>query len=296
MAFFGIGAEGSKVTQDDLDYVRRKEQRPAERAAQEMEITRFRQKGADDLNRLVPGTSIDRSTPNASRSLAMGSLAGLAQAARGNTEDMRMLDQAAAGNAPSRAETLGRQQMSQGLRAQVGALGTARGGSLAAFRLGLPGASAQQSNVVGAATNARANELGQARDAYTQAMGAARSAYGQGATSLRGDDIRLATEQANLGAKDRAGAIGQQQFYERLAADTRASDLETRHLIEETEDEATRSKRREAAMKREAEWQQTKDTIGAVTGAVGGVASVASDARTKTKIAWGSLAGLSGRH
>ncbi len=296
MSFLGIGAEGSKVTQEDLDYIRRKEQRPAERAAQEMEITRLREKGAAEGNRLTPGASINRSAPNASRSLAMGSLSGLGQAAHGNTEDMRMLDQAAAGSAPSRVETLGRQQMAQGLRAQVGALGSARGGSLAAFRSGLPGASAQQSNVVGAATNARANELGQARDAYTQAMGAARSAYGQGATSLRGDDIRLATEQANIDAKDRAGAEGQRQFFERLAADQRAADLETRHLIEETEDEATRSKRREEAMRREAEWQSTKDTVGGVAGAVSGVAGVLSDPKTKNKIAWGSLAGLSGRH
>lgn len=295
MSFLGIGAEGSKVTQEDLDAVRRKGQRPTTNAAQEMEITRLRQKGAESLNRLVPGTGIDRTAPNASRAMTMGSLAGLGEAARGNTEDLRMLDAATAGNAPSRAELLGRQNISQGLRAQVAGMGGVRGGGgAAAFRSGLGGLAATQSGTVGAATGARAAELGQARDAYTQAMGAARGAYGQGATALRGDDIRMATAQANIDARERAGARGQQQFFERLAADTRASDLDTRHLIEETEDDATRAKRRQDAMAREADWESTKNTVGGVAGVVTGVGKVVSDRRAKDPLPWGSLAGLRG--
>lgn len=264
------------------------------------DVDRFRQLGQANPK----AVQLDRKNEGRDRRFQMGSLAALEASARGGGQDMALLTQAADGQAPSRAEIMGRQASDQALQSQVRAMGQQRGPGGAAFAASQPGVAAQQASMVQGAQAARAGEMGQARNALTGAMGQARGAFGKGATGVRGQDLDVAATQADLEARNRAGNRSNEQFYENLATDVRNSDLEARHRSKEMYDKMMTA-RRNADSDREAQaTSQVYDVASAGGGAITGVSDSAagvkdddsdtSDRKAKNVIPMGSLYSLNG--
>lgn len=257
----------------------------------------------------------------------------LGAAAGGQTQDMRLLGDAAAGQAPSRAEILGNRMMDRSLGSQVSAAGNVRGGpgaSAAAFRATAQGAAQQRADMTQGIQAERASELagarrdyagamGNARSGYSNAMGAARGQYFGATTDIRGQDIGTraqdlgqATSQAQLEAQERARATQQEQFYEKMASDTRFGVLQAEQNNYFGDMKNRLDQRAMNNAEAAASWNKLKDVAGAGAGAVTGGFSYAagaaadaakkasdddndtSDVRAKTNIGpvGGSLAGL----
>jgi hypothetical protein len=125
------------------------------------------------------------------------------------------------------------------------------------------------------AANATAMDARAAETARDQA------AYAGGVNTMRGQDLTLATTQAQLEAQQSALNEQRQQAYEKMGWDTRNAQLQA-GLERKRQDEAQALAKRQ---QRNADEQQTWTTIkdGASLG-LGGILGVLSDPRTKTNV------------
>ena len=126
---------------------------------------------------------------------------------------LQLQQQAALGNAPSRAEILGKQMADQGIASQMAMAGSARGGALAqaaAMRNAQGGQAAYMQNATNQMAGLRAQEMAQARDAYQQgATGMRQQDYLAANTGLQKTGLETQNELAQRGMND-----AQQRFYE----------------------------------------------------------------------------------
>lgn len=140
--------------------------------------------------------------------LAYGDRALAGQARGQQWQALGLQAQAAQGNAPSRAEILGRSMLNQGLNNQLAAASSARGGPLAqmaAQRQAQQGAAQFQQQGINQIAALRADEMERAR-----------AQYQAGATGIRGQDYNAADQAGRMAATygDLAGRqtlIGQTQ-------------------------------------------------------------------------------------
>lgn len=146
------------------------------------------------------------------------------QAREGQADALAMQREAALGNAPSRAELLGRQMADQGLQSQMAMAASSRGGSLAqaaAMRNAQQGQGAYMQQAENQMAGLRAEEMSNARNAYMA-----------GASGMRGQDMgaaqlglqRTGMETQNEQFQRQLNQQGQ-QFGEQMAADVLGQQL-----------------------------------------------------------------------
>lgn len=136
---------------------------------------------------------------------------------RNNQSDALSLQRNAAyGNAPSRAEILGRQMADQGIASQMSMAASARGGALAqaaAMRAAQGGQAAYMQNATNNIAALRAQEMDAARNAYMQgATGMRQQDYGAAALGLNKTQLETQNELTQRQMND-----AQQRFYEDAA-------------------------------------------------------------------------------
>lgn len=208
-------------------------------------VDRFQQMGQGYANTAAPTIDYSQAAQHRdqfanARGLAYGNQQN-AQYARGSQGDALGLMQGAAyGNAPSRAEILGHQMADQSLQAQMAGAASARGGALAqasAMRNAQQGAAAfQQQNTTNMAAM-RADEMARARDAY---MGGASTMRAQDytgaaqATDMMGREAdmmsregQMAQAQTDTEMRQRMLNAQQQQYYEGLGNDVNKFSVNT---------------------------------------------------------------------
>ncbi|MBX3205492.1 MAG: hypothetical protein KF764_10515 [Labilithrix sp.] len=228
--------------------------------------TRYRGMGS---NASSPAT-IDQGQSNAARAQQVYAL--------GQTNDAMGLARGAAyGNAPSAAQIYGGRLIDDSINAQMAMAGSAQGGpaamGAAQRQAAFQGAAMQQSGMRDLSA-LRAQEMAQARDQY---LGAAGSYAGQ-AGAMRGQDIGVATSQAGLDNAMMDRQQQNQQYYERLAWETRKQEQDSALRAQEGSNQDWAQRR---ALKQEEDrddWSKVKDVVGLVGGGLG---SIFSDERTK---------------
>lgn len=229
------------------------------------DVDRSRKRGAAP----IAGVTLDQGQANESRELQMGSLA--------------MLESAARGNAPSRAVALGQMGTETSMRNGMAGSGAGRGvgGALMAMR-NAQAATGQQMSA--------GNQ--QVADMRAQEMGRAQQGFASNAQAARGQDILAATTNAQLEARRRELQEQRQQANERMAWDTRHTQLQSANEWKTQQDGADMNRRRASAAQSAEDRAATMDNVNMGLG-VGGMLS---DERTKRSvIPMGSLSGLGGR-
>ena len=166
-------------------------------SAYDKSIQNYRDQGAAAQGRAA--TQLDQGAANQSRGMQMGAL-GLMQTA-------------AQGAAPSRAQALGTSATDTTTRQAVGNMAAARG----------PGAAVASSNAAGSAA---ADKMGQVNAQATDMRGSEMAKNQQdlvgSAGTMRGQDIGAATKNAQLQAYQNQLNESKQEGYENLGYDTRA--------------------------------------------------------------------------
>lgn len=243
--------------------------RVAGTSAYDKDVDRYRKMGADGMNRQA--AQIDPTQANQSRGLQLGALG--------------MMNQAAQGNAPSRAVEMGHVQNDAAIRAAMMRTGGARGpgAAVAAMNQSQAGAVGQMGQ-----TNAQLTDLRGAEMAKNQ------SDFANSAQAARGQDITAATTNAQLEATQRSLNENRQESLERLGFDTRraqsqAADRYARDLANQNDTRTRNQDERDAR-----DWAHLKDD--ASTAASVGMGITNSDERLKTNmrpVMMGSLSGLS---
>lgn len=188
--------------------------------------------------------------------------------------------QAAYGQAPSRAEILGRQMAGQSLDAQMAGAASARGGPLAqaaAMRSAAGGAGAFQQQSINQLSALRADEMARARDAYFSSASGIRAGDYTGADQA----ARMAQAQGQMELAQRQLNQQGQMGYEQMGFNVNDAALRAgleREKIKQgiyqhndlmAQGEADREQRERAA------WMNAGTTLGA------GMMSIRSDERMK---------------
>ncbi len=210
------------------------------------EVNRFQGMGAASHGRAAP--QLDQTQANESRGMQMGALG--------------LLQRQADGSAASSAEILS-QRANQNAATQAAQSATAArglGSRLVAQNTAGTAAAGQALAGNAANANARAAEISRGQSQYTAGAGA-----------VRGQDIGAATQNAKLVAQQRALNEAREQGMERLAHDTRTTELEAGMEAQAQHDErVAEMNRRIAAAKASKE--------AAVTQAFGTVSSMGAGA------------------
>jgi hypothetical protein len=199
---------------------------PGNRIADE-DVARYRGMGAEKKAAI----QLDQTNANQARTMQLGSLA--------------MLREAAAGNAPSRAAIVG----------QMGVADAARAGTQSAV-----GARGQMAVRSGGAIDSRVGEADRDRGGYMT-----------GIAGARGQDIGAATTNAQLEAQQRAADAQRQQYYEQMGWNTNNAVLGAalgRTAADQAAANANRSQ--SLAESRQAFENQKQITSGVVGGVQGG--------------------------
>jgi len=211
----------------------------------EQDLARYQQMGA-----AVPtsGPQIDQSRSNDSRGFSMGALG--------------LLGTTASGAEPSQAELLGQQQTRNAQNAQISMGASVRGGAMAR-------AAAGRAATMGAATT---GQIGAQQQAATRAgeMATARDAYFGAATGQRGQDLGLATSQAQLNAQQRAQNEQHDQFYQGLGYNTKKAVADAQLGRGAADEAASNAGRTQAINEQAASRQNTNQLVGTGLGAATG--------------------------
>ncbi len=238
-------------------------------SAWDKSVDRYRNKGAEAQGR--EGIQLDQSRADESRGLQMDALT--------------MLRRQGDGTAASSADILS-QRANQDAARQVGGAGLRKGG---------PGAAIASMNAAGRSAGDAALTMNtQNADARAGEISRGQGAYSSAALGVQGQDIGAATTNAQLQAQQRALNEAKQQRYERLAFDTRTTQLQAgvdternRHLNQLSINQA-------ADARKEGELVKTENNVSSGATMMSS-ASSASDPRTKQNVrplTMGSLSGL----
>ncbi len=235
--------------------------------AWDQDVDRYRSRGAQGYGPL----QLDQRHADESRSMQLGSLG--------------MLEHAARGNAPSRAEAVGRLAHDDAMRSSTASL-IGKGG---------PGAA-----IIGArnAGNVAAQQMGASNlatmDMRAQEMARAQQGFASAAHGVRGQDIQAATTNAQLEAQRRALNESRQQANERMGWDTRHAQMQSAAEWKRQQDQAALNTRRASAAQEAEDDAALKDDINLGLGLGLGILS---DERVKKHIVdLGSLGNMKGRY
>lgn len=238
------------------------------------DVNRYRGMGNQAAQR--EAHQIDYGQANADRSQAQG-------ARNEQSAALNMTRQAAMGNAPSRAELMGRQMIGNSLDAQMAAAASARGGALAqagAMTAARQDAAQFQQRGMNDLAALRADEMARAREAYASQAGA-----------MRGQDYQGAAQAAQMSQAQGQIEMGQrglnqqaQMGYEQMGLDVNRAQQQgalERYRIDADVAERTNQ--------RNYERQQKSDdrAWNAAASAMGGIFGFVSDERKKDSL--GSL-------
>lgn len=201
--------------------------------------------------------------------------------ALGQTKDaMGLARDAAYGNAPSAAEIYGQRMLDDSINSQMGMAASASGGpsSIAAAQrqAAFQGAQTQQAGARDLAAM-RAQEMAQARDQY---LGAANTYAGQ-AGAMRGQDIGVATSQAQLDDANQARQQQNQQFYEQMGWNTKKQQQDAALQQEHERNNFWLGRRGLKQEQNRDDWGKIQAGIGAGASFVGGMFS---DIRAKENV------------
>lgn len=201
---------------------------------------------------------LDREQEAQSREAQLGALARLRAAA--------------SGMAPSRAAAIGQIQSDAAFRSGTAGVAGARspGAGISALRSAMSNYGSSAAGVNQTTMDARAAEA--ARD---------QAAYANGANTARGQDVTVATTNAGLKATQNQLEDANEQYYEKMAWDTRNAQLGAGLERKRQDEAAALAKRQQQAADKAHTGQVIQD--GASMG-IGGVLGVLSDERAKTNV------------
>jgi hypothetical protein len=227
----------------------------------DVDVARYR--GLGEAAYGTAGPAIDRVRTREGRGLVLGSLGHIQAVADGReSESLRL------GQEQARQAALAQQSMAASVRGGA----AARAAASSAAGRGVARSNAQIANY------ARAGQAAEMAQARQQLM--------QGTTGLRGQDLGLASSQAELEAKQRSLNEQQQQAYERMGWETRNADMqaaaERRRQVQNQQLADRKAKAAEQA-------QQEKEVLDWTSFGLGTISRL-SDARAKIPV--GSLASL----
>lgn len=199
------------------------------KSSYEAATNRYQKMGADSWNRAAP--QADYTQANQDRQAAYDDRTAAGMARQRQNDALGLMEQAAYGDAPSRAELLGRSMTDQSLQAQMAGAASARGGALAqsaAMHNAANGAAQYQQQATQNAMAMRADEMARARDAF---MGGASTIRGQDyqgaaqAADMMGRSSQQAQFQAQMQGQQNALNQQNQQYYEGQAHDVNTQML-----------------------------------------------------------------------
>ena len=222
----------------------------------EQDVERYRSMGSGGPQ---SGPQIDQTRSNETRDMSMGSLG--------------LLEQTAMGTTASAAERLGQQQTQAAQNAQTSMGASVRGGAMAR-------AAAGRAATMGAAT---VGQVGEQQQQATRAaeMEGARGAYNSAVTAQRGQDLGVATSQANLEMGQRNSNEQRDQFYENLGYNTKKAGMDQALGRTAAESAAANANRAqglvEQAQGRTNTNQMISTGVGGAQGAMQGYAKTQSD-------------------
>jgi len=197
--------------------------RQAGTSGAEMDAARYRGMGDAAMGRGGPQVDYGR----ANRSL------GYAAAMRGQQQQAaRLAQQAALGNAPSKAEILGRNMIDQSLQSQLAGAASARGGSLgqaAAMRQAQLGAAGFQQQGMNQLAGMRADEMANARAQWAGQL-----------SGIRGQDFNAAQTAAQMAQQQAQFEMQQRQLNDARAANMERLGFDTMKTGAELEQSGTR--------------------------------------------------------
>lgn len=255
------------------------------------DVDRYRQMGADAANRDPVQLEYGRSNNMAAKA-DQGLMYG-EQARQQQQGVVNAMAGAAAGNAPSRAELLGKNLISQSLQSQLAGAASARGGALgqaSAMRNAQQGAAAFQQQGANQLSALRADEMERARNAWGQQVGQMRGQdyqYSGAANAIAQTEAQKAQYQGQLAAQQRALNQQAQMGYEGMAWDTNNAALQAGLGQSAQEQQAYQFGKQ--MDQQDADRQQRY--MGAAVGAIGDLGSTAanagkqpSDMRTKVPL------------
>lgn len=198
---------------------------------------------------------VDQSRSNESRGYQAGALNLIGDVARGGY---------------TRVDTLGRELSNDANSATRSLAASVRGGASARA------AAARGASAAIGTNTARANQAIAAQ--HAAGMADARGSYAAGANALRGEDLRLATDQAGLVVGERKANQANEQFYEGLAGEVAKADLDGMMGKSSSEIEASLQAGRNATRSDAAARAETANDVNAVVGGLNGIAGGASRA------------------
>lgn len=226
----------------------------------EEDVARYRGMGAQTQD----AVQVDRGPMSQnfeSRGFVLGSLGSLQRVANGQD---------------SQALRLGQQQAAQAANAQRSMAASVRGGPMARA------AAARAGDLNMARSNAQIRNM--ARAGQAQEMANARAQLMQGSTNLRGQDIGMASTNADLVARQRALDEHRQQTYEGLASDVTDAELFARQEAAKQDEARAAALRQQRAAEKQADIDKSFDIFSAATGGLGGFFGDLSDRRAKTNV------------
>ncbi len=227
------------------------------------DIDRYRKLGHDATQQ--GPVAVDDRQSNQSRGVQMGALGLLRRQADGSAaSSAQILSQRANQNAGSAAAN--QVTGARGVGSALGAFGSANAAATG---------QAMAANAHNA--NTRAGEISHGQNAFTAGGGA-----------IRQGDVQMATQNAQLDAQNRALAEKQQQTFERMAFDTRNTEMTAANEANDTDVRARQQLRASRQAEAAANFQKAKDTASLGFGTLTGIAS--SDPRSKLRV--GSLSSL----
>jgi hypothetical protein len=227
----------------------------------DIDVNRYRGIGEAAANR--GAYQLDYGNANASMGQANAARAEQVQAAN-------MARSAAMGNAPSRAELLGRNMIDQSLQAQLAGAAGARGGSLgqaAAMRNAQMGAAAFQQQGGQQLAALRADEMDRARAQYAGQLGAIRGQDFAGAQNY----AAMAQQQGQMELQQRQMNDNRSMGMERLGFDTRNAAMTGDQGYAKIQAERQRMRDDASAKEREQDMDLAAAGIGAAA-SLGGAA------------------------
>lgn len=186
------------------------------------------------------------------------------------------LQRAAKGGAPSRAAALGQLANENALRAGSAGVAGARGPgqSVVAMRRAQGDVASRMGQANQGQMDMRAAEI--ARD---------QQAYAAGAHGVRGQDLGVATTNAQLEAQQRALNEQKQQAYERMAWDTRNTQMNAELERKGQDDRNAMAKRQQREAEKQADFDKIKDVASVGAGTVMPLLDpTGSDERMKTNV------------
>lgn len=214
---------GTDAASEDVNRYRGLGEAAANRSAYEIDYTRANQ-GLTDARNDLGAAYGDRNRAGAARQQQLGAVGEMQRAAMGQ--------------APSRAETLGRSMIDQSLQAQLAGAASARGGAMAqaaAMRQAQQGAAGFQAQGAQQLAALRADEMERARGAWMQGASGIRAqdyAGAQQATGMAQTSTGMAQTAAQMQQAQAQSELTQrqlnqqgQQFYEGKGFDTRTAQL-----------------------------------------------------------------------